>query len=54
MSIMRAINRLVYGTVLAAAALAAVAVHHNHVTYPCGGHQVGAAGMCVTTQWGAA
>jgi hypothetical protein len=51
---MRVINRLVYGTVLIAAALAAFAVHHNHVTYPCGAHQVGAAGMCVTTQYGGA
>lgn len=54
MSIMRLVDRWVKGTVLAAAALAAFAVHHNHVTQPCGSHQVGAAGMCVTVQWGAA
>jgi hypothetical protein len=54
MTIMRRIDRWVKGTVLVAAALTAFAVHHNHTTKPCGGHQVGAGGMCVTVQYGGA
>lgn len=54
MSIMKVINRAVYSVVVVAAALTAFAVHHNHVTQPCGGHQVGGAGMCVTVQHGGA
>ncbi|WDZ87166.1 hypothetical protein [Micromonospora cathayae] len=54
MSIMRLVDRWVKGTVLVAAALAAVAFHHNHVTQPCAATQVGAGGMCVTVQHGGA
>ncbi|MEU5549184.1 hypothetical protein ABZ738_05395 [Micromonospora sp. NPDC047793] len=48
------IDRLVKRTVLVAACLAAMAFYANHTTQPCTGHQVGAAGMCVSTQIGGA
>lgn len=47
------IDRLVKRTVLVCAALAAMAFMSNHQAHPCTDHQVGAGGMCVTTQIGA-
>lgn len=48
------IQRAVVRTVLVCAALAGLAAMHNHVTQPCQPTEVGAAGMCVTTQIGGA
>ncbi|GLY21714.1 hypothetical protein [Micromonospora sp. NBRC 101691] len=48
------VPRWIARTLLIGAALAGLALGQNHTDYPCGTHQVGAAGMCVTTQYGGA
>lgn len=46
------VNRAVYRIVAVAAVGAAFAFMSNHQEQPCTGHQVGAGGMCVSTQAG--
>ncbi|MEU4772986.1 hypothetical protein [Micromonospora sp. NPDC023644] len=46
------VDKLVKRTVLVCAALAAMAFMSNHQSEPCTGQQVGAGGMCVSTQVG--
>jgi hypothetical protein len=48
----RAIDRLVYRTVLVCTALAGLAFMHNHLSHPCGVDQLGAGGVCVSTSLG--
>lgn len=45
------IDRLVKRVVLVAAAMAVCAFYANHTTHPCAADQVGAGGMCVSTNW---
>ncbi|MGN9802086.1 hypothetical protein [Micromonospora sp. L32] len=47
-----AVPRWISRSLLVAAAMAAMAFGVNHTEQPCTGHQVGAAGMCVSTQVG--
>ncbi|XTZ17029.1 hypothetical protein ACQSSU_06530 [Micromonospora echinospora] len=46
------LDRWVKRTVLVCAVFAGLALGQNHTDYPCGPTEVGAAGMCVTTQIG--
>lgn len=49
-----AVPRWISRTLLVAAALAGMAFMSNHQQHPCVGHEVGAGGMCVSTQIGGA